>query len=119
MYSGMETRKIVPFSMFIAGGMAGLAGACIILGIQGRLLQNFSPGYGYSGIAVAWLGVNSPLGIAFASIFFGFLRKSGNILQMFMRIPVTIVYVIEGISVIFLVFAQQLDKYKNSNKRKN
>lgn len=118
MYSGMEARKIVPFSMFMAGGMAGLAGACVILGIQGRLFQYFSPGYGYSGIAVAWLGVNSPLGIAFASIFFGFLRKSGSTLQMFMRVPVTVVYAIEGMSVIFLVFAQQLDKYKNSNKHK-
>jgi simple sugar transport system permease protein len=114
-YSGMEARKIIPLSMFMAGGMAGLAGGCVILGIQGRLLQNFSPGYGYDGIAIGWLSNGSPLGILFASIFFGFLRKSGNILQMFLRVPVTIVYIIAGISIIFVIFVQQLDKYKHKN----
>jgi len=114
-YSGMEARKIIPFSMFMAGGMAGLAGGCIILGIQGRLLQNFSPGYGYDGIAIAWMGNGLPLGILFASIFFGFLRKSGNILQMFLGVPVTIIYIIEGISIIFIIFAQQLNKRKYKN----
>jgi len=79
-YAGMNPRKAILTAMFLAGGMGGLAGAVEILGVQYRLIQSFSPGYGFDGIAVALRGRNTPLGIMLSSILFGLLRSGGNMM---------------------------------------
>ena len=42
-FAGIDGRKYVVLAMFIAGMFSGLAGCCELLGLQGRMLQNFSP----------------------------------------------------------------------------
>ena len=45
------------------------------MGSAGRFKIGFSPGYGFTGIAVALLGRNQPLGVVAAAILFGALHK--------------------------------------------
>ncbi|GFN21802.1 ABC transporter permease [Thermanaeromonas sp. C210] len=106
-YAGINAARNTLLIMFLAGGMGGLAGASEILGVQHRLFQNFSPGYGFDGIAVALLGYNTPLGIILASLLFGVLRSGGNMMQMVAKVPVAIVYVIQAV-VIILVACEEL-----------
>ena len=105
-YAGMNSERIMLFIMFISGGMAGLAGASEILGIQGRLLADFSPGYGFSGIVVSLVGMNSPFGIFLTAILFGILKSGGNLMQMIAKVPVAVIYIIEGLVVIFVLAGQ-------------
>jgi len=102
-YAGMNPARNIILAMFLAGGMGGLAGASELLGVQHRLMQGLSPGYGFDGIAVALLGKNSPLGILFAAILFGILRSGGNLMQMLNGVPVAIIYVIQALVIIFVV----------------
>jgi len=111
-YAGINPERITLFIMFICGGMAGLAGASEILGVQGRLLENFSPGYGFDGIIVSLAGMNSPFGIFLVAILFGILREGGNSMQMFVGIPVEVIYIIQGLMVIFVLAGQRI-KIKN------
>ncbi|QGP91228.1 Branched-chain amino acid transport system / permease component [Neomoorella glycerini] len=101
-YAGMNARRDTLLVMFLAGGLGGLAGVGEILGIQHRLFQNFSPGYGFDGIAVSLLGYNTPIGILLAAILFGILRAGGNMMQMMANVPVAIVYVIQAFVIIFV-----------------
>jgi simple sugar transport system permease protein len=103
LYAGMKPSKNILLGMFLAGGFAGLAGTCEILGIQLRMIANFSPGYGFDGIAVALLGQNTPVGIILAALLFGMIRAGANLMQMISRVPVSAVYIIQGLVILFVV----------------
>ena len=49
--------------MLVSGAIAGLAGAEQVLGVYGAFYDNFSPGYGFDGIAVAMLANSNPIGV--------------------------------------------------------
>lgn len=106
-YSGINTSRNILLVMLLAGGVAGLAGASEVMGVQGRLYAGFSPGYGFDGIAVALIGMNSPIGIIFGALLFGAFRAGGNRMQMKAYVPFSIVNVIQAI-VIFAVVASQM-----------
>ena len=90
-------------SMCIAGGFGGLAGSMEVMGIQHKLLSGLSAGYGFDGIAVSLLGGNSAIGIFLSSILFGALRVGGNAVQMFTSLPVSVIYIIQALVILFVV----------------
>lgn len=76
-YAGIHSRHQVIIAMSISGALAGLVGMNEIAGVSGKLLLEFVSGAGFTGIAVALMGRNHPLGIIFASILFGALFQGG------------------------------------------
>jgi simple sugar transport system permease protein len=76
-YAGIHSRHQVVVAMSISGALAGLVGMNEIAGVSGKLLLEFVSGAGFTGIAVALMGRNHPLGIIFASILFGALFQGG------------------------------------------
>lgn len=109
-YAGMNVFSSILLVMFLSGGFAGLAGTGEILGVQTRLLEGFSNGLGFDGIAVALLGRNHPLGILFAAIFFGAVRSGGNIMQLSTGLPIAVIYIIQAFAVIFVVAGELFRK---------
>ena len=82
---------------------SGIAGGIHALGSVGRFASGFSPGYGFTGIAVALLGRGSAVGILLAAILFGALATSGATIQLFSDVPIEIVNVLQGMVMIFAV----------------
>lgn len=76
-YAGIGPQRQVMLAMSISGALAGLVGMNEIAGVSGRLLLEFVSGAGFTGIAVALMGRNHPLGIVFASVLFGALFQGG------------------------------------------
>ena len=76
-YAGIKARHQVLLAMSISGALAGLVGMNEIAGVSGRLLLEFVSGAGFTGIAVALMGRNHPLGIVLASLLFGALFQGG------------------------------------------
>jgi len=111
-YAGMNINKNTLLSMFLAGGFAGLGGAIEIIAVQLRLIQNFSPSYGFDGIAVALLGSNNPIGIALSGFLFGMLRSGSNKMQMLAHVPSAIIYMIQGMIILFVV-GREFFKWKS------
>ena len=49
-----------------------------ILGVHHRVIVNFPAGYGFTGIAVALMGRNHPIGIYLGAFLFGILYQGGS-----------------------------------------
>lgn len=76
-YAGIRTRRQVMLAMAVSGGLAGMVGMNEIAGVHGKLLLEFVSGAGFTGIAVALMGRNHPVGIVLASVLFGALFQGG------------------------------------------
>lgn len=104
-YGGISVARTIVWVMAVAGGLCGLAGACEVMGLKYRLFENFSPGYGFDAIAIAFLSRDSVAGVVLASLFFGILRSGANVMQRSAGVPVTIVYAIQGLTVLFIAIS--------------
>lgn len=102
-YVGIKTTAIMALTMALSGGLAGLAGTSELLGVQYRLIDNFSPGWGFDAIAVALVGRLHPLGVLVAALFFGALRNGANSMQTAVKVDVVVVYILQGLAIIFLI----------------
>lgn len=103
-YGGVSSRRIQVLAMGFGGIMAGISGGIVVLSLLNRFVANFSPGYGFTGIAVAVLGRGNPWGVVLAALLFGALDSGGMSMQLFARIPSDLTIVVQGL-VILLVAA--------------
>ncbi len=101
-YGGVHVRRNVIGVMLLSGATGGLAGAEQVLGVYGAYYDNFSPGYGFDGIAVAMLANSNPIGVILSSFLFGALNSGGAVLQMEMGISKYLVQVLQFIVVLIL-----------------
>ncbi|MBB2911691.1 simple sugar transport system permease protein [Streptosporangium becharense] len=104
---GIDPRRMILITMLVSGGLAGLAGLPDLLGNTYRYGMDFPSGAGFTGIAVALLGRNTPLGIALSALLFGFLERSALILDI-QGIPKEIVTIMQGVIVISVVVAHEV-----------
>lgn len=105
--SGVNVKRMVVYAMLISGGMAGLIGMPQLLGEAYSYSLNFQAGLGFTGIAIALLGRNNPVGIAFGALLWGFLDVSSNILDLH-KISPEIVTIMQGVIVLSVVIAYEL-----------
>ena len=106
-YGGIRTRRTVALSMAISGVLAGLAGAHLVLGLLGRVTLGLSPNIGFEGIVVALLARNSPLGVFFAGLFYGYLRTGASIMERSSDVTREVVLLVQAV-IILLVTAERL-----------
>ncbi|WP_342752368.1 ABC transporter permease [Acuticoccus kandeliae] len=101
-YAGVAVPRTIIVVMCISGALAGLMAVNDVLGAQGKLILNFTAGYGFTGIAVALMGRSHPVGIVLASILFGALYQGGAELSFeFRTIDREMVLVIQGLIILF------------------
>ncbi|MFV0464592.1 MAG: ABC transporter permease [Lachnospiraceae bacterium] len=112
-YAGIPVKKMVTLSMFISGGLGGLAGSMEVLGVQHKIMDGLSAGYGFDGIAVSLLGGNNGIGILVSSFLFGALRTGGNAIQMFTKLPNAVIYILQALVILFVV----TDIFKKSERK--
>jgi simple sugar transport system permease protein len=105
--SGVDARGMVVRTMLLSGAVAGLIGMPDLLGSTHSYTTDFTSGLGFLGIAVALLGRNKPLGIAFGALLFAFLDRSLVPLQI-QDFPASVVTIIQGTIVLAVVVANEL-----------
>jgi simple sugar transport system permease protein len=101
-YSGIKVSFYQALSLTLAGGFAGLAGAIEVIGVQHRLMEGLTSGYGFTGIVAALLGGLHPLGVIPASVVFGGLLVGADKMQRATQVPSSLVTAILGIIVLFV-----------------
>lgn len=115
-YGGISISKNIVLSMVISGALAGLAGATTVAGLTFKIDQtSHSAGYGFTGIAVALVGKNHPLGVLASALLFGILANGATKMQI-AGIPSEIVGIIQGIIIIFIA-GEAILKYLPSIKK--
>ncbi len=80
--SGVNPKRMVITAMMLSGAFAGLAMMPVLLGESHAYTLGFRGGVGFTGIAIALLGRNNAVGIAFSALLFGFLEVSARILEL-------------------------------------
>jgi simple sugar transport system permease protein len=104
-YAGVSRAREVFGLMLVSGVLSGIAGAIEVLGVHYRLIEGFSLGFGFNAIAIALLATLKPLWIIPAALFFAFLETGALSMQRQIGIPSSLVLVIEGLSLIFVLCA--------------
>lgn len=101
-YAGINVPRVIIITLAISGAFAGLMATNEVLGVQNRVILNFTAGYGFTGIAVALMGRNHPIGIFLASLLFGALYQGGTELDFeFQSITREMVVLIQGMIILF------------------
>ncbi|WP_350336022.1 ABC transporter permease [Coralliovum pocilloporae] len=101
-YAGIKPDRIIIITMMISGGLAGMMALNEVMGVQHRLLIDFTSGYGFVGIAVAFMGRSHPVGIILASVLFGVLYQGGA--ELAFEIPAItrdMIITIQGLVILF------------------
>jgi simple sugar transport system permease protein len=104
---GISVAATTVKSLCISGALAGLAGAVEVMGVHHRMFDQFSSGFGFTGIAVALLAKNNPLGVIAAAILFGSLSAGAGTMQLEAGVSQKVISVIQG-TIIFLVGAEAI-----------
>ncbi|MCX4748599.1 ABC transporter permease [Kitasatospora sp. NBC_01287] len=105
--SGVNVKRMILTSMCVSGALAGLIGMPDLLTYSHYFGQNFQAGVGFTGIAIALLGRNTPLGIGFAALLWSFLDVTADKLSV-NNYPPEIIKVMQGTIVICVVVAYEL-----------
>ncbi len=76
-YAGITPQKQILIAMGVSGALAGMVAMNEVAGVHGKLLPDFVAGAGFTGIAVALMGRNHPVGIVLSSLLFGVIFQGG------------------------------------------
>lgn len=98
--AGISVPRTILISMACSGFLAGLAGAIEVLGVHGRFLDAFSPGYGFDGIAVALLGNLQPVGILASACLFGGLAGGAVHMEAFTGTPRQVAGILQAVVIV-------------------
>ncbi|MFC6062591.1 ABC transporter permease [Streptomyces ochraceiscleroticus] len=104
---GVSVKRMVITSMLLSGAAAGLIGMPTLLGVSYNYGTDFPVGIGFTGIAIALLGRNHPLGMAAGALLWGFLERTGTQLE-FEDYEQEIVGVMQGVIVLCVVIAYEV-----------
>lgn len=112
-YAGIRITRNVILVFAVSGGLAGLAGMSEVAGVVHRLQDNFSPGYGYTAIIVAYLAKFHPLRVVPVAILFGALILAGREIQ-----PSGVPAMIQGTILFCLIASEVFLRYRVSVVRR-
>ncbi len=100
--AGVDVRRMITLAMVLAGGLAGLAGAVQVLGVDPQLVPAYGGESGFTAITVALLGRARPGGVVLAALLFGAFQAGGLQMQAATTVPLELVQVIEAVIVFFI-----------------
>lgn len=106
--SGVNAKRMIITAMVLSGATAGLIGLNNIMGQGGRYTDvTVISGLGFTGIAIALLGRNNPIGIAFAALLWAFMDAVQTPLSN-AELPKQITAIMQGITVLSVVIAYEV-----------
>ncbi len=106
---GVDAKRMVIIALVLSGGVAGIAGLIEVLGRDHAYLLTSPQGYGFTGLAVALLGRNHPVGMAFGAVLWAFLDKSAVALDN-IDVSRDIVLIMQGSVVLSVIIAYEIGR---------
>ncbi len=111
---GVPVRSVFAGALLLSGGLAGLAGGIELSGTTYALFQNLSPGYGFTGIAVALLARLDPLGTVATGLLFAALEAGASAMQRDAGVPAVAVYMVEAAMIIAVLLSDVVRRSRRS-----
>jgi ABC-type uncharacterized transport system permease subunit len=101
-YAGVAVGRTTVVLLALSGGLAGLAGAMDVVGLNFYYAAAFTAGYGFDSIAVALLAHSNPFGVLPSALLFGGLAAGSARMQFLSQIPIDIIHLVQGMILIFV-----------------
>lgn len=118
-FSGIHINKTIYHTMFLSGGIAGLCGAVYVLGYLGRYVNDFSPGFGFDGVAVSALAGGNPLVCIVSSLLFGGLKAGAIRLNIITKAPKEFVDLIQAVAIILIAAPKLTSSFESWGRKKS
>ena len=102
-HAGIQTVRTIVLSFVVSGGLAGLAGTGLVIGGERNVLSGgFAGNIGFTGIVVALVARNSPVGCVAAAALFAILDTGGSVMQVRADVPSEMILITQGIIVVLV-----------------
>ena len=105
-YAGISVSRNIILAMALSGGLAGLAGAGEVLGVQHNLSPGFFAGVGFDSIAIALLARTNPFAMIPAAYLWGGLLNGAGLMQIRADLSIDLVKIIQAFIVMFIAADQ-------------
>jgi len=104
-YAGINENRNIVSSLMICGALAGIGGALAFMNDTGLSMSTIDmlAQEGFTGISVAFLGMNHPIGIIFSGILISYLQLGGARMQPF-GFSIEIIEVVISVIIYFCAF---------------
>lgn len=86
-YAGIRVKRVQTSVFLIAGAVAGLAGAVMVLGVEGRMRLGAGETMGFMGFLAAGMVRNSPVMAIFSAFLIAALNVAGNSIEINTGLP--------------------------------
>ncbi len=110
--AGLSVQSTTLIGFVVSGALAGLAGGIEVAAVTHRMYESFSPGYGYTAIAVALLGRLDPFGVLVAALLFGILEAGSGSMQRVAGVSSALVSFIQAC----VIFALAAIEYRRASE---
>ncbi len=111
-FAGVPIGATVLRTAIFSGGLAGMAGVCELAGLKGYLTLDISPGFGYTGIAVAKLAGLHPLGVVAAAVFVAAIYNGADAMSRAMQISNYLADVLTATSLLLVLASVLFVRYR-------
>lgn len=102
-HAGVQTVRTIVLSFVVSGGLAGLSGTALVIGGERNVLSGgFAGNIGFTGIVVALVARNSPVGCVAAAALFAILDTGGSVMQVRAGVPSEMIFITQGIIVVLV-----------------
>ncbi len=111
-YAGINVKRVVLRTMFLSGGIAGIAGMVQATGSDITLSTGVAGGIGFTGIIIAWLAQLNPVVSLVISFAFSILVKGSSVVQSTYGLSTDCADVLQGIILFFIMAMEFFIRYK-------
>jgi simple sugar transport system permease protein len=111
-FAGIRVERTLLGAALASGAIAGLAGVSEVAGIQFRLTEGISSGFGYTGIVVATLGGLAMVGVALAAFFLGLVNVGAGSASRVLDVPSQLGEVITAVLLLVTVALLVFRRYQ-------
>lgn len=102
-FNGFPVNRYRLMAFIVSGAIAGLGGACDILGTQFRLINGYGGNYGFDGVAIALIAQLDPIATMIVAYFFAVLRVGSLTMQVGSGVPTSVIDIIQALVIVFAV----------------
>jgi simple sugar transport system permease protein len=115
-FAGIRVERTLLRVALVSGAVAGIAGVSEVAGIQFRLTEGVSPGFGYTGVVVAMLGGLAMPGVLLAGLLLGDLSVGASSAVRSLQIPSQVGDVVQGTLLLVTVGALAIYRWRTTRE---
>jgi len=110
--AGVPVVTVIVVSVLLSGALSGAAGYVMAAAQEFRMTPSMAAGYGFSGIVIAFLARNHPIGVLGVAFLMGGLYVAGQSIKVFYSLPAATVGLIQAIIVLSVTASDFFIRYR-------